>query len=541
MVKTRILIWIIVILALPIPARLPQVVAEPMIEPNLSLNASGSIDLCISPVRIWGPVYDGTMVVAYTNATAGCNITIVANGKDVGTGPVSASGFGEIFLDEKLILHEQVIGYQHGGGSSRITYSRTHTVEEIPASELLYGEQFNIPVVVPPVTECAAGFRAEGYVRGSRAGYSRSGSVGETGTKWTAYASTFLDVATLLREGDEIEIWQDMDAEFPLPSDLSSPVPVDPLPSQLPVPEFVEDVGGDGIVDIVDGIPIVNICGLHPGALVTIYDRDTNDWVGMGIATAECNWAGVEPLDGNQSYCVKQSLCQLESESDCVEPQNTLSLPQIHQPLCPREEQVIVTETVAGSLVSIFVNGINHGNATAAGHITLVPLDRPLEMDDEVAVSQMTAYLAAGPGGEVLVEDCSPEEKEPVIVPGPVPGVGGTGQGSGGGGSGGASGGGGSSGSLKCGATKIVCAGSVASGYVKVDDGWDPANCNPAPKYNTWTVKYYADCPIGTQMDVCGSAQIPAGWSVVGQKWIATTCNADIGAKNNIKTIRRDS
>src|SRR5277367_1767871 len=64
-------------------------------------------------------------------------------------------------------------------------------------------------------------------------------------------------------------------------------------------------------------------------------------------------------------------------------------------------------------------------------------------------------------------------------------------------------------------ATETVCAAQVPSGWIKVDDAWNPTTCgNPTTKtYNVWIIREYAGEPIGAVMTVC-NGRAPEGWVV---------------------------
>ena len=88
--------------------------------------------------------------------------------------------------------------------------------------------------------------------------------------------------------------------------------------------------------------------------------------------------------------------------------------------------------------------------------------------------------------------------------------------------------------------TESVCAGQLPSGWIKVDDAWNPTTCgNPTSKtYNVWTIAPYSEKPIGFVMVACnGSA--PAGWVIVGTTWNPTSCGHPTTNQKNVMTIKR--
>ncbi len=88
--------------------------------------------------------------------------------------------------------------------------------------------------------------------------------------------------------------------------------------------------------------------------------------------------------------------------------------------------------------------------------------------------------------------------------------------------------------------TQAVCAGSVPSGWIKIDDHWDPTKCgNPATiASNVWTIERYAGKPKGAVMSACSDSP-PRGWSIVSQRWEPTKCGRPGSATNNVMTIKR--
>lgn len=87
-----------------------------------------------------------------------------------------------------------------------------------------------------------------------------------------------------------------------------------------------------------------------------------------------------------------------------------------------------------------------------------------------------------------------------------------------------------------------ICSDSpIPSGWVKVNDGWNPTVCgNPSSIiYNVTTIYKYADDPVGRVLDVCSDARIPNGWVKIGGRWNPTCCGYPSYIKDNVITIKR--
>lgn len=89
-------------------------------------------------------------------------------------------------------------------------------------------------------------------------------------------------------------------------------------------------------------------------------------------------------------------------------------------------------------------------------------------------------------------------------------------------------------------ATETVCATQVPSGWIKVDDAWNPTTCgNPKTKtYNVWIIREYDGEPIGAVMTVC-NGPAPVGWVVVATHWNPTACSHPITNQKNVMVIQR--
>ncbi len=88
--------------------------------------------------------------------------------------------------------------------------------------------------------------------------------------------------------------------------------------------------------------------------------------------------------------------------------------------------------------------------------------------------------------------------------------------------------------------TQNVCAGSVAAGWIKINDAWNPTVCGkPATiTYNVWTIQQLNDQPVGAIIHACKGA-IPTGWTVVGTAWNPTVCGHPAANQSNVMVIRR--
>lgn len=90
---------------------------------------------------------------------------------------------------------------------------------------------------------------------------------------------------------------------------------------------------------------------------------------------------------------------------------------------------------------------------------------------------------------------------------------------------------------------QICYTSDVPSGWIKVDDRWDPTRCgNPTSiVYNVWVIRKYIDLPVGTVLNVCASASTPSGWVEINTRWDPTSCGHPSRITQNISVIRRIS
>jgi hypothetical protein len=85
-----------------------------------------------------------------------------------------------------------------------------------------------------------------------------------------------------------------------------------------------------------------------------------------------------------------------------------------------------------------------------------------------------------------------------------------------------------------------VCAGSVPTGWIKINDAWNPTVCgNPSNiTYNVWTIEQFTDQPVGAIIHACRGA-VPTGWAVIGTGWNPTVCGHPSANQPNVVSIKR--
>ena len=88
--------------------------------------------------------------------------------------------------------------------------------------------------------------------------------------------------------------------------------------------------------------------------------------------------------------------------------------------------------------------------------------------------------------------------------------------------------------------TQNVCAGSVPSGWIKINDAWNPTVCgNPAAiNFNVWTLQELSEQPLGAVIQACRGA-VPPGWAIVGTAWNPTLCGHPATNQSNVMAIKR--
>ncbi len=101
-------------------------------------------------------------------------------------------------------------------------------------------------------------------------------------------------------------------------------------------------------------------------------------------------------------------------------------------------------------------------------------------------------------------------------------------------------------GTIAKGDRKLICRGAeVPSGWILVDDVKDPSTCggeNPAVlnQNNVWVIEKHEAMAAGALIDVCVTAPIPKGWSLVDIFRDKSKCGhpADLWAAN-VKRLRK--
>jgi hypothetical protein len=88
--------------------------------------------------------------------------------------------------------------------------------------------------------------------------------------------------------------------------------------------------------------------------------------------------------------------------------------------------------------------------------------------------------------------------------------------------------------------TQNVCAGSVPSGWIKVNDSWSPTVCGKPTSiiYNVWSVQALSAEPIGSVIYACIGSP-PSGWVLVSQMWNPTLCGHPSAQQPNVMAIKR--
>jgi hypothetical protein len=88
--------------------------------------------------------------------------------------------------------------------------------------------------------------------------------------------------------------------------------------------------------------------------------------------------------------------------------------------------------------------------------------------------------------------------------------------------------------------TQNVCAGSVPSGWIKVNDSWSPTVCGKPTSiiYNVWSVQALSAEPIGAVIYACSSSP-PPGWVLVSEMWNPTLCGHPSAQQRNVMAIKR--
>lgn len=89
--------------------------------------------------------------------------------------------------------------------------------------------------------------------------------------------------------------------------------------------------------------------------------------------------------------------------------------------------------------------------------------------------------------------------------------------------------------------TQVLCCREVPTGYILINDDWDPTKCGEPSSitYNVCTYQRFDNKAINSVMTVCSSALNPPGWSTVDTDWDPTKCGHPSSNTNNMKTIKR--
>jgi hypothetical protein len=88
--------------------------------------------------------------------------------------------------------------------------------------------------------------------------------------------------------------------------------------------------------------------------------------------------------------------------------------------------------------------------------------------------------------------------------------------------------------------TQNACAGSAPTGWIKINDVWNPTVCgNPTTvTYNVWIIQQLSDQPLGAVIHACNGA-VPSGWTIVGRTWNPTVCGHPTTSQSNVMAIKR--
>jgi hypothetical protein len=91
--------------------------------------------------------------------------------------------------------------------------------------------------------------------------------------------------------------------------------------------------------------------------------------------------------------------------------------------------------------------------------------------------------------------------------------------------------------------TQLVCINQAQSGWVVIDDRWDPIMCGgpSAQTSNVWVVMDTNNIPTTYPgvIEICANSPIPAGWRFVGDRWSPTRCGRPSLIEKNIKQLKR--
>lgn len=90
---------------------------------------------------------------------------------------------------------------------------------------------------------------------------------------------------------------------------------------------------------------------------------------------------------------------------------------------------------------------------------------------------------------------------------------------------------------------EICCGSPVPSGWIKVNDHWDPTRCGRPTSimYNICTIERYDNKRVGLLMEVCAGSPTPNGWVTENTFWDPSRCGHPSSIIHNMKRIRRVS
>ena len=90
-----------------------------------------------------------------------------------------------------------------------------------------------------------------------------------------------------------------------------------------------------------------------------------------------------------------------------------------------------------------------------------------------------------------------------------------------------------------------ICKGTpIPSGYLIVNDSWDPTTCGkPSTNttYNVQTIMKVSDYPLGAALRVCAGQTIPGNWKIVSTLWDGTSCGYPSMEVDNVAIVARQN
>lgn len=90
---------------------------------------------------------------------------------------------------------------------------------------------------------------------------------------------------------------------------------------------------------------------------------------------------------------------------------------------------------------------------------------------------------------------------------------------------------------------KDICAGPIPTGWIKMNDWWNPAICGKPTStivYNVFQVGLLSSVAVGGTMDACAGQSVPKNWKILRFWWNPGTCGHPIGqtAQNMMQILR---